>query len=161
MRTSLIFLSKLWGYHVFYYSWSELDDVHGSGSAGIFCRNRFQQCISDLVHSWPRSIQIVPTTQRCETSNWRFTIHPVFTEIGYFFVITAEWEHMWNQGSVEVLDDPTTAKLTYFSQYSIFSNLPALRPNQPPPDDQFFYGVARSGLAHGSRGQNHQVWFFL
>ena len=73
------------------------------------------------------------------------------------FDFEAEWDRLWGQGSVEVEGDPTTAKLTYFTQYSLLSNLPALRPNQPPSDDQFFYGVARSGLAHGSRGQNHQV----
>lgn len=57
---------------------------------------------------------------------------------------------------MEVIGDSLTEKITNFAQYHLYSNLPALDPDQPRPQDEYNYGVSRSGLAHGSRGKNHQ-----
>ena len=58
---------------------------------------------------------------------------------------------------MEIQGNLLVSKLANFAQYSLLSNLPALDPVHGNPQDQYHFGIARSGLAHGSAGRNHQV----
>ena len=74
-----------------------------------------------------------------------------------YLYISEEWRKTWEAGSIEVEGNSLMTKLANFAMYSVLSNLPALEPQHGNPQDQYHFGVARSGLAHGSAGVNHQV----
>ena len=66
------------------------------------------------------------------------------------------WANTWAKGRVELEGDLQLSKITTFSQYYLYSNLPAIDPYLPPPHSHYYYGMARCSLAKGERGRDYQ-----
>jgi trehalose/maltose hydrolase-like predicted phosphorylase len=78
-----------------------------------------------------------------------------------FRMHTDAWAKVWEEGSVEMEGDTQIAKITTFSQYYLLASLPTITANQPPPHQEFVYGISRGSLAKGRKGndyQGHIMW---
>jgi len=52
--------------------------------------------------------------------------------------------------------DTQLMKAIWFAQYYLLSSLPSHYPAYPPPYQEPFYGLGRTGLAKGKLGQDYQ-----
>ena len=52
--------------------------------------------------------------------------------------------------------DTQLMKAIWFAQYYLLSSLPSHYPSIPPPNEEPFYGLGRTGLGKGKLGQDYQ-----